>query len=202
MQLAECSDLELVEALRLNREGALDELYRRHSASVSATARMTLGNASACDDVVAEVFLALWLRPEIFDPKRGSLLGYLRLKARGRSIDLVRSEVARTQRERNEAFSNEQCDGGPEWELLAAEASGRARKALQSLSEREREPIELAFFGGMTYRDVASSLELPEGTVKARIRNGLRHVKFHYENEREWNPALNELVESMDEPRA
>ncbi len=199
MVLAEYTDPQLVEALTLHHDHALAELYRRHSGSLSSTARRALGDASACDDVVAEVFLALWLRPELFDPRRGSLLGYLRLKARGRSIDLVRSDVARARRERNESFSNEQFDSGPDLEFLAAESSARTRHALASLSPREREPIELAFFQDMTYKDVASVLELPEGTVKARIRNGLRQIRCRYETEDRWTSHQDSFVNSTDE---
>jgi RNA polymerase sigma-70 factor, ECF subfamily len=188
------SDLQLVEAVVLSQADALAEVYRRHAASVTSAVKMVLGNSSACDDVVAEVFLALWLKPGQFDPARGSLLGFLRMKARGRGIDLVRSEVARRQRERSDVSSTSHERSEPEQEFLTAEAAELIRKALVSLAESEREPIELAFFAGMTYRDVAKHLELPEGTVKTRIRKGLQQVKVAYESERhaepESSPAL------------
>ena len=77
---------------------AYAELYRRHSRSVTAAVNMILVNDSRCEDVVAEVFVGLWFFPERFDSSRGSLLAFLRLKARGRSIDLVRAETARRRR--------------------------------------------------------------------------------------------------------
>jgi RNA polymerase sigma-70 factor (ECF subfamily) len=175
------SDLQLAEGLLCRDEDALAEVYRRHARSVSATAATVLGNASACDDVVAEVFLALWLKPESFDPERGSLIGFLRLKARGRSIDIVRSEVARRTREERDARATRRRFRAVDEDFLDAEAVDQMRRALDSLVERERQPIELALFTGMTYREVAAYLELPEGTVKARIRAGLLHMKAIYE---------------------
>lgn len=152
--------------------------------AVTAAAKMFLGSSGSSEDIVAEVFLAFWMNPTSFDPERGSLLGFLRLKARGRSIDFVRSEVSRRKREENVVR-----DAGPQYaetdeDFLMTEAAEQMRKALASLVQIEREPIELAFFGGMTYRAVAEHLELPEGTVKSRIQAGLRHVRVVFESER------------------
>ncbi len=153
------------------------EIYGRHARSVAATAKMVLGNSSVCEDVVAEVFLAFWLRPESFDPERGLLLGFLRLKARGRSIDIVRSEVASRRREEYDRRSNGSYGSEVDEEFLTCEAAEEIHKALTALDDKEREPIELAFFTGMTYKDVAEHLDLPEETVKSRIRSGLLGVR-------------------------
>jgi RNA polymerase sigma-70 factor (ECF subfamily) len=181
---ADLSDLLLVEGVVLRRETALAEIFRRHARSVAATAGMVLGNSSACDDVVAEVFLALWLRPEGFDSQRGSLRGFLRLKARGRSIDIVRSDVARRRREMSEERAHGRYTKEIEEEFLTSVAAEQMQKAVAGLDEREREPIELAFFTGLSYKDVAEHLKLPEGTVKARIRSGLHHVRVAFESQR------------------
>ncbi len=143
---------------------------------------MILHNVSASEDIVAEVFLAFWTKPTSFKPERGSLLGYLRLMARGRSIDLVRSEVSRRRREENEARADVRLIETDE-DFLTSELVEQIHKALASLIQSEREPIELAFFTGMPYRDVAEYLELPEGTVKSRIRSGLRRVRMTFESE-------------------
>jgi RNA polymerase sigma-70 factor (ECF subfamily) len=131
--------------------------------------------------MVAEVFLAYWLKPESFEPGRGSLLGFLRLKVRGRSIDVVRSEVARRKREESEARRSCRLPIELDEEFLISEATEQMHRALSSLVDKEREPIELAFFTGMAYADVAKHLQLPEGTVKSRIRSGLLHVRAIYE---------------------
>jgi RNA polymerase sigma-70 factor, ECF subfamily len=90
------SDGELMAAVVLRDEEAFAEVIRRHSASVKSASSMILGRDGRCDDVVREVFSALWISPEEFDPSRGSLLEFLRIKARTRSIELVHSgEAAR-----------------------------------------------------------------------------------------------------------
>jgi RNA polymerase sigma-70 factor (ECF subfamily) len=182
-ELASLSDLQLVDGVLLRHEDALAEIYHRYGSPVAAAARMVLGNSSASEDVVAEVFLAFWLKPTSFEPERGSLLGFFRMRVRGRSIDFVRSEVARRRREENEAFARGRHRADQDDDFLSTELAEQIRKALASLVQTEREAIELAFFSQMTYRAVAEYLELPEGTVKSRIRTGLRNVRVALESE-------------------
>jgi RNA polymerase sigma-70 factor (ECF subfamily) len=122
------------------------------------------------------VFVGLWFHPEKFDPKRGSLSSYLRLRARGRSIDVVRTEVARRRREESERFSHE-SNAEIDSELLSSERALAIREALDLLPSDEREAIYLAFFSDMTYQAVAARLGQPEGTIKSRIRTGLRRMQ-------------------------
>jgi len=168
------SDLDLVAGMADASEDAYAELYRRHSGPVTSVVRMILMRDSRCEDVVAEVFVSLWLFPEKFDPARGTLLAYLRLKARGRSIDIVRAEAARTRRET--ADRPERPDHGADVALLGAEAASAVRAALGRLPADQRVPIYLAYYAGLTHRQVAIRLNLPEGTVKGRIRAGLSRL--------------------------
>ena len=160
----------------LQREDALGELYRRHGASVAAVTRMILGNSPGCDDVVAEVFAALWLSPQSFDPTRGSLLNFLRMKARGRSIDVLRSDTSRRRREDNDLYSGRAPALDIESSVLASETASELRRAVASLPPAEAEVIHLAYFRGMSYIAVARHLGVAEGTVKSRIRKGLRRL--------------------------
>jgi RNA polymerase sigma-70 factor (ECF subfamily) len=173
----EWSDLDLVASLIDESGDGYAELYRRHSKSVTATARMILADDGRCDDVVAEVFVELWFHPEKFDPRRGTVLAFLRVKARGRSIDIVRAETARRRREEGERYSNKPSAKEIDSGLLASERALAIRGALNLLPPNEREPIYLAFFSGMTHKAVATQLNLPEGTVKGRIRLGLRRLQ-------------------------
>jgi RNA polymerase sigma-70 factor (ECF subfamily) len=173
---SELTDTDLVAAIVLHRGEAYAELYRRHSKSVTGATRMILGNSPAIEDVVAEVFVSFWMAPEKFDAARGSLLAFLRLKAKGRSIDMVRSESARRRRETGERAMTidevEDCDQ----EMLQSERAVFVHHAVSLLPAIEREAICLAYFDGMTYTAVADHLKLPEGTVKSRIRSGLRRL--------------------------
>jgi RNA polymerase sigma factor (sigma-70 family) len=170
------SDAELMAAVALQDEEALAELYRRHRASVAATTRMTLGPQSSCDDVVAEVFVRLWLAPEGFDPARGSLLSFLRLKAKSRSIDVLRSETSRTRRQDADRYGGHRPEPDVDSRLVATETATELRRAVASLQPGEAEAIQLAYFEGMSYIAVASYLNVAEGTVKSRIRRGLRRL--------------------------
>jgi RNA polymerase sigma factor (sigma-70 family) len=173
----EWSDLDLVQSVIDLRGNAYAELYRRHSKSVAATAKMILVNDSRCEDVVAEVFVALWFAPEKFDPLRGTLLSFLRVKARGRAIDIVRQETARRRREEVGSQFNEGFTKPADSHTLEIEFAVAIRAGVGLLPKSEREAIELAFCAGLTYQAVAVQLGLPEGTVKSRIRNGLKRLQ-------------------------
>jgi RNA polymerase sigma-70 factor (ECF subfamily) len=170
------TDAALVACVVRREIDAYTELRRRHLSSVTAVARTLLGSRAGSEDVVDDVFVAFWLDPHRFDPTRGTLLAFLRLTVRGRSIDLLRSDTARVRREtiRSTAPAAPEVDTG----MLDAEASGTVRAALDALPATEREPIELAFLAGMTYHVVAVRLGLPEGTVKSRIRRGLQRMEL------------------------
>jgi RNA polymerase sigma-70 factor, ECF subfamily len=171
------SDRQLVFAVPAARQAAFAELFGRHATSVAAVAKMLLGTAHpGCDDVVAEVFATLWRAPERFEPDRGSLLGFLRLQARGRSIDLLRSESSRHRRERR-VGSDAEADSSIDAQVIDAETGQTLRGAVAQLPMAERRAIELAYFGGMSYRTVAARLGIPEGTAKSRIRNGLARLR-------------------------
>jgi len=91
---ATCSDTGLIVGVVAQNGDAYAELFHRHSTSVTATVRMLLGNVTVADDIVADVFVNFWVSPTLFDPDRGSILNFLRLQARTRGIDVLRSEQA------------------------------------------------------------------------------------------------------------
>lgn len=167
----------LVTALGRGRDPALAELYRRHGGAVHGLARRVLGSSALADEVTQEVFVDLWRRPGQFDPARGTLRTLLLTKAHGRAVDLIRSETAR--RAREERTAGEGAVGSYDldryaWDLVVAD---QVQAAVRSLPESERRAIEMAYFDGHTYREVASILGEPEGTVKSRIRSGLRRLR-------------------------
>jgi RNA polymerase sigma-70 factor (ECF subfamily) len=175
--LTDLSDAGLVLAIGRYRQEALAEAYRRHGGAVYSLARRLLSDTALAEEIVQEVFLRLWERPERFDPGRGSLRSYLLAQCHGRSVDLLRSETSRKRREEKDLRRTAESGYDVEhevWDLTVAE---RVKGALDSLPDGERRAIELAYFGGHTYREVAAMLSEPEGTVKSRIRAGLRRMR-------------------------
>jgi RNA polymerase sigma-70 factor, ECF subfamily len=102
---------------------------------------------------------------------------FLLAQVHGRSVDLLRAETARRAREEREALRRPSVDIDLEREVMQLSEAEAVRRALATLSDGEREAIELAYYGGHTYRDVALILEQPEGTVKSRIRAGLLRLR-------------------------
>jgi RNA polymerase sigma-70 factor (ECF subfamily) len=179
LPLQDVSDSALVVAIGRWRQDALAESYRRHAGAVFALARRLLQDKTTAEEVVQEVFLRLWNSPDKFDPERGSLRSYLLAQTHGRAVDLLRSDTSRRRREERDV--REAAEAGYDiehevWDIAVAE---RVKEAVFSLPEDERRAIELAYFGGHTYREVAIILEAPEGTVKSRIRSGLRRLRVH-----------------------
>lgn len=175
--LADASDAALVVAIGRWNHDALAEAYRRHGGAVFALARRVLREQAAAEEVVQEVFVRLWSSPEGFDPERGSLRSWLLAKAHGRSIDVLRSDSARREREVRDAQRTATAGYDLEreaWDLATAE---RVRTVLATLPADERQAIELAYFEGLTYREVARVLQAPEGTIKSRIRAGLKRLR-------------------------
>ncbi len=176
--LHETSDPSLVVAVGRYDEDALAELYRRHAGPVLGLARRLLGDPTLAEEIVQEVFLRLWRNPEKFDRERGTLRSFLLAQTHGRSIDLLRSERARRQREEREALATpEESSHDIEREVWDMTVAERVQDAMGSLTPEERSAIELAYFGGHTYREVAAILDEPEGTIKSRIRVGLRRMR-------------------------
>ena len=175
--LREASDASLVVAIGRWREDALAEVYRRHGGAAYALARRLLNDRELAEEVLQEVFLRLWNAPERFDPDRGSLRAYLLAQTHGRAVDLLRSETSRRRREEREARESTAFGDDIEREVVDLTVSEKVKEVVAALPKDERQAIELAYFGGHTYRQVAVMLEAPEGTVKSRIRSGLRRLR-------------------------
>lgn len=170
-------DRDLLRAVAQEDEAAMAELYRRHGPAVYGIAQRIIGETTMAEEVLQDVFVRLWRQPGRFDPTRGELRPFLLREARSRSIDRVRANEARMRREdrssRNDA-------GGPAddierevWELIRSE---KVREALSALLPAEQRAITMAYFEGHTYREVAELLGEPEGTIKSRIRLGMRKL--------------------------
>ncbi len=173
----ECSDAQLVTSIARYSEVALAEAYRRHGGAVFGLAKRVLNNPTDAEDVTQEVFLRLWNEPDRFDPGRGSLRSFLLAQAHGRAVDAVRSTSSRRRGEARDAMRTAQGAYDMQHEVWDLALADQVASAMGELPDEERRAIELAYFDGRTYREVARLLDQPEGTVKSRIRNGMRRMR-------------------------
>jgi RNA polymerase sigma-70 factor (ECF subfamily) len=156
-------------------ERALVDLYDQFGSFVYGLAARVLGDRAAAEDVTQEVFVTLWERPELFDADRGRLRTFLGTLAHRRAVDHVRREEARRRRhQREDGFARSVPD--VDEMAMALVNAERVRAAVDALPREQRDAIQLAYFGGKTYREVADVLDIPEGTAKSRMRLGLARI--------------------------
>jgi len=176
-RIDDVSDAQLVTSIARYSEVALAEAYRRHGGAVFGLAKRVLNNPTEAEDVTQEVFLRLWNQPDRFDPARGSLRSFLLAQAHGRAVDAVRSSSSRRAREARDALRTADSPYDMQREVWDLAVADQVASAMGELPEEERRAIELAYFDGHTYREVAQLLDQPEGTIKSRIRNGMRRMR-------------------------
>ncbi len=175
---AEAPSEDLLVAAATGDEAAFAVLVDRIRPQALRVARGVVRDPAIAEEVAQEVLTEVWLKADRFDPDRGSVVGWVATLARRRGVDRVRSEQAGRNRDDRVARRNQERD----FDVVADEVEVRlehwqVRRALADLSDRQREAIELAYFGGHTYRDVARVLGIPEGTAKSRLRDGLLRLR-------------------------
>jgi RNA polymerase sigma-70 factor (ECF subfamily) len=156
-------------------------VYDDHHRAVYATAQRVLNDHALASDVVQDVFLRLWRRPQAFDASRGEIGTYLRLMARSRAVDLWRESQSRGRAaDRLKLVVADEPPRGPDRPDDALERDDEraaVRAALRGLPQSQREALVLAYWGGMTAEQIASREEIPLGTAKSRIRLGLAKLR-------------------------
>lgn len=171
----------LGELLKLSARGdqqAFARLYDATSSRAHGLAVRVVRDPAQAEEVTQEAFLEVWRTASRFDPARGSAISWLLTIVHRKSVDRVRSAEASSRRE--SVYHNENQPVAHDATAEAAQASMEARRvrgALESLTEVQREALELAYFGGYTHTEVASMLDLPVGTAKTRIRDGLIRLR-------------------------
>jgi RNA polymerase sigma-70 factor (ECF subfamily) len=157
---------------------ALAEIFDRLASAVYDGALRVLGDDAAAQDVAQDVFVELWSHPARYDPAAGTLRTYLIVLARHRAVDLVRSELRRVARqERSYRLAPGQPAPSPCEEVMASQAAAAVRAAIRLLPDSQRRIVELAYFRGLTCREVADAVGIPEGTAKSRLRLALAKLE-------------------------
>lgn len=158
---------------------ALTALFNETSPLVFATALRVVGFRADAEEITADVYARLWRIARCYDSHRGGVVGWLRTITRNLSFDFLRSQAMRGRHE--VALSFEPCEYGGrldvDAQLIAGQANTRMRTALEALPFEQRQAIELAYFVGLTFPEIAEEVGRPVGTIKTRIRLGLQKLR-------------------------
>lgn len=159
---------------------ALESLYDRYGSRVFSLSYRILSDQGASEEVTQDVFLNVWRRAASYQAGRGKFTTWLFGIAHHRAIDELRKR-SRTRLNNNESvddhLSLESGDPQPAEAAITSSEYGMVRAALKELPEEQRRVIEMAYFGGLTQAEIAEELSQPLGTVKTRMRLGLRKLK-------------------------
>lgn len=169
----------LLDRLSRRDADALDALYVRYRRLAFALAYRVLGSPEAAEDTVQEAFLSIWRHAETYRQSRGNVRGWLLTVVRNRAIDAVRAREARPKvgATLDDLGSLAASEGDPAADTLRRVEAATVREALRSLPPEQRETVELAFFSGLSYPEVASRMGAPLGTVKSRMRLALKQLR-------------------------
>ena len=175
---AHVDDAAMAERMRNGDRETLGAFYDLYAPQAFALAVRILGDQYAAEDVVHDAFVAVWQRMDQFDPDRGSLRAWLLTIVRNRAIDRLRGIRPTVRVESADEQSLLRTGPNPTWELTLERISRvELRGVLATLPAEQREAIELAYFGGRTYREIAELTGVSEGTASGRMRLGLAKLR-------------------------
>jgi len=169
------SDAALIERIMQRDERALEALYDRYAGMLLSVLRRILRDTQAAEEVLQDIFFQLWRRAADFDASRGSLPGWLLVIARNRAISRLRrhNPAAGEELVENAVF----VPGHLESAVARQELLGKVKSALETLPKEQRTAVELAYFEGLTHREIAERTGDPLGTVKTRLRTAVETLK-------------------------
>lgn len=168
----------LMAAILRREETALGQLYDATASKLYGLARTILGNTADAEEVVCDVYVQVWQSASSFDPERGSVLAWLLIVCRSRSLDLLRQRRSRAQVVgAATALAEEMSEDGPEDLLRQIQEGTAVHRALAQLSPLRRQLVAMAFFRGMSHQEIAVAVQLPVGTVKSHLRRSLQSLR-------------------------
>ncbi len=180
-------------------EAALAAMYHRHTPILRTVISLVVHNESDVDDLIQEVFLELWNRAQSYDETKGKVLGWLVTLARRRAIDKVRRRQAYARAEERLRLETEHEPQlarfhGVEDNVNAADRSEVFKRLLSALPEAQREALHLAYYRGLSQREIAAQTGIPLGTIKTRLELAVRKVRaaiLSLGGAEEWAPSHN-----------
>src|SRR6478672_4619274 len=175
------SDFELMKSIQAGDPDALSQLYDRYNGILKALILRVIHNEAEADDLLQEIFMEIWNQAKNFSAQRGKPLGWMVTLARRRAIDGLRKKQAYVRaEERLQQETEQQPDAwvhnSTEEEILDGDRRVLIRRVLGVLPPAQQQAIELAFFRGMSQREIAAKTNTPLGTVKTRLELGLKKI--------------------------
>jgi RNA polymerase sigma factor (sigma-70 family) len=175
------TDRHVLAGLLAGDQRALEEAYRAHGGLVFGLARRVTGRDDLAREITQDVFTHLWEHPDQVDPSRGTLRAFLGVVTHRRSVDAIRRTGRRARAESRAADQSDVVQRAHDAEIaeagLASWRATKLRALLAELPPEQRRAVELAYYEGHTYREVATALGIPEGTAKSRLRLALAHLR-------------------------
>ena len=175
------SDLDLMLRIKAQDPDALSQLYDRYNGILKALILRVIHNEAEADDLLQEIFMEIWNQAKNFSAQKGKPLGWMVTLARRRAIDGLRKKQAYQRAE--ERLQNETEQQPDAWvhnaneeEILLSDTRSLIRKVIGGLPPAQQQAIDLAFFKGMSQREIAAKTNTPLGTVKTRLELGLKKI--------------------------
>ncbi len=181
MDITQLDDFNLIQNISRGSEPALAELYDRYGRLVYSVAYRVVGNAQTAEEITLDVFTRTWEKVHTYDAGKSKVSTWLTRLARNRAIDVLRREQVRPEKDSigwGEVTAVPiSVSANPEVQTALSLQKEKVRNSLTSLPENQQEALALAFFKGMSHQEIAVFLGEPLGTVKGRIRAGMKALK-------------------------
>jgi RNA polymerase sigma-70 factor, ECF subfamily len=177
--LRSLADEDVMQLMRRGEARAFEVIYDRHSAAAFSLAYRMMGTRSGAEDVTQDAFLSMWRSGARYDRTRGSVRTWVLGIVHHRAIDALRRSTVHDRRRASDEGIEERFEARERTDVEAArrEEAGTVRHALESLPADQSQVIELAYFGGFTHTEIADMLDAPVGTIKGRMRLGLKKMR-------------------------
>lgn len=193
--VSESTDEQLMALIQDRDEKALATLYRRHTPLLRTVISRVVHNEYDVDDLLQEVFLELWNRADHYDEEKGKALGWIVTLARRRAIDRVRRRQAYARAEERLRLETEHeprqtRHQGVEEDVNAADCAEIFQRLLSTLPVAQREALQLAYYRGLSQREIAAKTGIPLGTIKTRLELAVRKIRtaiLSLGGEEEWS---------------
>lgn len=173
-------DRELMARIKARDASALSELYDHYNRLLFGLILSILRKREEAEDILQEVFTKIWQQAEKFDLERGTVYTWIVTLTRNRSIDRLRSKVYKEQKKQSTSLDDEDVfhplysdESDPLENTILTERAKKVHEALDQISEKQRKVLQVAYFSGMSQSEISEEFDIPLGTVKSRMRDGM-----------------------------